>query len=351
MGVKTIMTVTGCFDGTTNIGRDIIADAFNKYSTVSSYFGTIRNPYQVYPHIMEMEKEGLNYAAALVKLGICHEDYAKLNEIRKATDVLVLTNYIDDIVMTFILKELTNVKTKEETPDMDVIIKEAASLVEIAYIRFGMLPPSVSIPANPSDDPEKVVYPPIVLDAYQQAVSQIVLYEHSDYLFPSDAIQVIAYYAFGLYNRFCNMIRSSNEINFYSLDGTQIPSNSFGLTSSDTMSFFEGFLKDDSRKFNYNGKALVDPMKDLVDPNANTIIPTGVRLEDLIQNPPEDANNTPQEVEEANPSDEDTEGEETIDGIDLNGDSDQTLVNDIPDIPDISEDIPVDDTPDVSEKG
>ena len=30
MGVKTIMTVTGCFDGTTNIGRDIIADAFNK---------------------------------------------------------------------------------------------------------------------------------------------------------------------------------------------------------------------------------------------------------------------------------------------------------------------------------
>ena len=92
-------------------------------------------------------------------------------------------------------------------------------------------------------------------------------------------------------------------------------------------------------------------MKDLVDPNANTIIPTGVRLEDLIQNPPEDANNTPQEVEEANPSDEDTECEETIDGIDLNGDSDQTLVNDIPDIPDISEDIPVDDTPDVSEEG
>lgn len=347
MGVKTIMTVTGYFDGATNIGRDIIADAFNKYSTVSSYFGTIRNPYQVYPHIMEMEKEGLNYAAALMKLGICQEDYAKLNEIRKATDVLVLTNYIDDIVMTFILKELTNVKTKEESPDMNVIVKEAASLVEIAHIRFGMLPPSVSIPANPSDDPEKVVYPPIVLDAYQEAVSQIVLYEHSDYLFPSDAIQVIAYYAFGLYNRFCNMIRllSSNKINFYSLDGTQIPSNSFGLTSSDTMSFFEGFLKDDSRKFNYNGRALVDPMKDVVDPNANPIIPAGVRLEDLIQNPPEDVTNTPQEVEEVNPAEEDKDGEKSIDGIDLNGDSDQILVNDIPDIPEISEDTSVDDTP------
>ena len=87
-----------------------------------------------------------------------------------------------------------------------------------------------------------------------------------------------------------------------------------------------------------------------MDPNANTIIPTGVRLEDLIQKDSEDVNNTPQEVEEANPSEEDKEDEETMDGIDLNGDSDQILVNDLPDIPEISEDTPMDDTPDVTEE-
>lgn len=255
MSTKTVMSIIGPRESAIRVGG-LCRDIYHMYSTASSDFVEVPNFYEKDPTILDMEKDGKNFAAAVKKICQIHDMHSKIESV--GCDIVVVNNYIDEIILQFIYNELRKVGdlSKEE---ISTIENKASTLIALALQEFKLRLPSFAIPVNSSNNPSEVNYPPIIFDIYKRSISQFALYEYSDYIFPDTEIQVVAYYAFGLYNRFCNAI-TNPESGFVTLDNIHIPGNHFALIQGLMMDEFENHLSDPSQKINFNGKAVFEPL-------------------------------------------------------------------------------------------
>lgn len=259
MSFKTILSIIGPRDSAIRVGG-LCNEIYRMYSTATSEFVEIPDYYERDPHILELEKAGMHFAAAVKKISLIYDNYSKIESV--GSDIVIVNNYVDEIIMQFIYNELQ--KLENVGDDLSAIENKASTLIALALQEFNIHFPGFSIPINASDDPSKVIYPPIVFDIFKKTVSQFLVYESSDYIFPSSDIQVVAYYAFGLYNRYCNAI-ANPERSYFTLKNEPIPVNYFALIQESIMPQFEEHLPDASMKINYNGKSVFEPLyvKDL----------------------------------------------------------------------------------------
>lgn len=258
--VRTIMSIVGGHGGCTEIGN-LTTDAFNTYTTATASFIEFPDPYKVNPYIKTMEENGLNFAAATMKLGIIRTVMDQHAAEERLSNVLVTVNYLDDVLMAFVLKEILHVSKDGEftTENSQSLLDDLNLLITLAKDKYNLRLANMVIPYNDSNDPKKIIYPPIAIDTVKDVVKDYCIYEVSDYLFPEQPIQVTAYYAFALYNRFVNTIAAGLP-RMYTLNGDIFINDIFGTTSADAMKNFEAAILEEYR-INYNGRSYFDPFR------------------------------------------------------------------------------------------
>lgn len=258
--VHTILSIAGGHPGCADIGK-LTTDAFNSYTTATASFIEIPDPYQVNPYIKTMEDNGLVFAAATMKLGIIRNIMDQHAAEERLSNVLVTVNYLDDVFMNFIMKEIIHVSKNGEftAENSKALLDDLNLLIVIAKEKYNLRLANMVIPYNDSNDPQKVIYPPIAIDTAKDAIKEYCIYEVSDYLFPEQPIQATAYYAFALYNRFVNTIAAGLP-HMYTLNGDAFINGIFGTTGADAMENFEAAIPEGYR-INYNGRSYFDPFR------------------------------------------------------------------------------------------
>lgn len=244
-----IITVSGGYvaPNTSDIAK-LLANAFNQYTSASAYVLAIANPYVRFPELYDMEKEGSgeNYAAAIMKISFMIQQYKTAAEEHPFANVMCTANYLDDVLLQFIHNEIQIAAKNKEDPNEKEISNNVLQLLYFANEKGGLRLPNITIPYSESDEPEKVIYNPVELSIYENAMKNMTLFELGYYIFAGSAIQATAYYAFGYYNRFLETLKPSSQ-EMYTLSGEKLPTNYFATTSPSTMSFFESFVKEEFR--------------------------------------------------------------------------------------------------------
>lgn len=283
-----------------------VGSIFNMYSSMIAETIQYQNPYSIDPDLKKMEDEDHCYmAAAIYKMTLLYKQ--NLHTHISGANIQVVNNYLDDILLTFIQKEMAF--NTEKGIDTEYLKNRVNTLISLALNEFHLNLPSMVIPYNDSNDPEKVIFVPASFDILKDCMRKFTLFEYSDYLFPENPIQVSAYYACGLVNRFCNGIANHSVQEYYLFNGDCLAENTFGLSFPKSMENFETYLPSFIWPMNYTGASGTDPFyrKDLVN------LPSSEESKEQIQD-----------------SDSD-ETDANIGDIDL-GSSDDGI--EIPDIPD-----------------
>lgn len=258
--IHTFMSVVGGHTGCNTVARTI-ADSFNVYTNATASFIEFPNPYQENPYIKIMEGNGLTYAATLMKFGIIKKTMDQYKSEERLSNIVITTNYIDDALMSFVMNEIIRISKDGEfnSDSSKELLDDTISIVNIAKDRYGLRLSNEVIPFNDSNEPTKVIYPPVAMDITMEAIKGSCIYEISDYIFPEQPIQSVLYYAFTLYNRYVNTIAFAGMPTMYTLNGDSFISNLFGTTSPETMTMFEGYIPEGCR-INYKGRSYFDPL-------------------------------------------------------------------------------------------
>lgn len=305
----TVISVSGGYaePNVANIAK-LLADAFNQYTTATAVVATFENPYSMYPDLTELEaaSHGKNYVAATTKITFLISQFEKLEKSHPYVHVICTSNYLDDIILQYIHNEIQLYAKENIMASIEELTERATSLLKYASSTAELRLPNIVIPANASPDPEKVTYNPLELKIYTNAAKSVGMMEMGDYVFPNTAIQVTAYLAFGMYNRFLETFSGGEEM--YTLKGKPLPSNPFATTSANTMEFFEGFLDDPAMKINYTGNSLLTPLHGKL---------------------PETTEDIPGDEEETDEKEQDKE-EMPMQDLDVDDDPSETLITDLP---------------------
>lgn len=241
----------GCNDLVNTVGS-----IFNMYSSMIAETIQYQNPYSIDPDLKKMEDEDHQYmAAAIYKMTLLYKQ--NIHSHISGANIQVVDNYLDDILLTFIQKEMAF--NSKKGIDTDYLKNRVLTLISLALNEFHLNLPSMTIPYNDSNDPEKVIFVPASFDILKECMKKFTLFEYSDYLFPENPIQVSAYYACGLVNRFCNGIANHSEQSYYLFNGNSLTENTFGLSFPNAMENFETFLPSAVLPMNYNGASGSDP--------------------------------------------------------------------------------------------
>lgn len=234
-----------------------VRDLFNMYSTANAVVVHYQNPYALDSDIEKMEKNGHFMAAAIRKIELLYKQ--NLHMAMPDASVIVVDNYLDDIILNFITKEAIS-KIRNGENDTSTLQARASTLISLALNEYKLELPAMEIPFNDTNDPQKVIFTPFALEMFKKCMSQFSIFEYSDYLFPENSIQTTAYFTYGLYNRYCNVFtnKASNEV-FYLVNGGEIPKNYFGLTIQKAMEGFEAAIVGTVKPMNYTGRAVFDP--------------------------------------------------------------------------------------------
>lgn len=250
-----IISICGGHPGCTELSGTV-GSIFNMYSSMIAETIHYQNPYSIDPDLKKMEDEDHRFmAAAIYKMALLYKQNIHKNI--SDANIRVVDNYLDDILLTFIQKEISF--NTEKGIDADYLKNRVRTLISLALNEFHLNLPSMLIPYNDSNDPEKVIFVPATFDILKECMKSFTLFEYSDYLFPENPVQVTAYYACGLVNRFCNGIANHSAQSFYLFNGDRLPENTFGLTMPESMKTFESFLPTSVWPMNYMGSSGLDP--------------------------------------------------------------------------------------------